>query len=340
MATIRGVNLGGWFVLEQWMKPTLFDGLSGPDETIFSTEKKDAKLVLEQHWQTFITKKDIKYLKSIGINSVRLPIPWWLLGEKPYFSALPYIDQLMSWCDDLKMPVLLDLHTAPGCQNGFDNGGITGKIDWPQPANIQLTVEKLQWITNRYKKHQSFWGIEVLNEPHVTIAMEVLQDFYRRAYAVIRKESSTCAIVFHDGFRPEDPTWPVFFQSYKDPNIYFDLHLYLCFSGPKSQQPLDQMVQWAWKDHLTLIEKVSTFAKVIVGEWSLGLVNEQFKGLDAFQHENVLRLIGAAQLQAYEKAFGWYFWSYRIARSSHLGWDFERLTKRGIMSFDMTTPIE
>ena len=79
---------------------------------------------------------------------------------------------------------------------------------------------------------------------------------------------------------------------------------------------------------------------MIVGEWSLGLVNEQCKGLDAFQHENVLRLIGSAQLQAYEKAFGWYFWSYRIARLSHLGWDFERLTKRGIMSFDMTTPIE
>lgn len=24
--TLRGVNLGGWLVLEKWMKPELFDG--------------------------------------------------------------------------------------------------------------------------------------------------------------------------------------------------------------------------------------------------------------------------------------------------------------------------
>ncbi|MCY0903238.1 MAG: glucan 1,3-beta-glucosidase, partial [Firmicutes bacterium] len=32
---IRGVNLGGWLVLERWMTPSLFAGLDAKDETDF-----------------------------------------------------------------------------------------------------------------------------------------------------------------------------------------------------------------------------------------------------------------------------------------------------------------
>ena len=30
---LRGVNLGGWLVLEKWMTASLFDGLEATDET-------------------------------------------------------------------------------------------------------------------------------------------------------------------------------------------------------------------------------------------------------------------------------------------------------------------
>jgi len=46
------------------------------------------------------------------------------------------------------------------------------------------------------------------------------------------------------------------------------------------------------------------------------------------------------QLQAFEEAYGWYFWSYTIWRPTHLGWDFKRLTQRGIIPAKFEKPIE
>ena len=37
---LRGVNLGGWLVLEKWMTPSLFDGTAAADETYFCHGKK------------------------------------------------------------------------------------------------------------------------------------------------------------------------------------------------------------------------------------------------------------------------------------------------------------
>ena len=32
--TVRGVNLGGWFVLEGWMSPSLFTGVTGVGKSV------------------------------------------------------------------------------------------------------------------------------------------------------------------------------------------------------------------------------------------------------------------------------------------------------------------
>ena len=48
---IRGVNLGGWLVLEKWMTPSLFEGLNATDETSFRVEPgKKAQGILHRHW--------------------------------------------------------------------------------------------------------------------------------------------------------------------------------------------------------------------------------------------------------------------------------------------------
>ena len=35
---LRGVNLGGWLVLEKWMTPSVFEGLQATDETTWCAE--------------------------------------------------------------------------------------------------------------------------------------------------------------------------------------------------------------------------------------------------------------------------------------------------------------
>ncbi|MCX5775821.1 MAG: cellulase family glycosylhydrolase [Firmicutes bacterium] len=331
MAQFRGVNLGGWFVLEKWMRPSLFEGLSGPDETIFCLEKKDSKTILKDHWETFITEKDIQYLASTGINSVRLPLPWWFLGEKPYHRSLEKIDQVIAWFEKYKLSFLLDLHTAPGCQNGFDNGGVTGQIDWPKSKKtLDLTIEKLALLSRRYGKSAVFFGIEIVNEPHWSIDLKLIQDFYLEAYKVLRPLSDGC-IVFHDAFRPDDPSWEPFFLNNNLVNVAFDVHLYSCFGGEFEKMELPEIIDRTLTARKKQILDLSKFVKVIVGEWSLGLHEWLFDGLDKFQRDTFLRTYANAQLKTFEFAHGWYFWSYRIDQTSRIGWDFSRLVKEEIM---------
>ncbi len=330
MAALRGVNLGGWFVLEQWMKPTLFEGVSGPDETVFSIEKPNASSQLEHHRKDFIQEKDIQTLSEMGINSVRLPLPWWFLGEPPYVRSIETIDLIIGWLEKYQLNYLLDLHTAPGCQNGFDNGGITGKIDWPKSqANIDKTIEKLVFLTQRFGKNPHFFGIEALNEPHASIDLSLIQNFYLRTYQALRPLTQG-TIVFHDAFRPQDPSWPAFFGNNGFENVALDAHLYYCFSPTFAGLSLPQLLNAVLVDTHGMLQNLSKFVRVIVGEWSLGLDEKRFATMDAFQKDTFLKAFASAQLTSYESVFGWYFWSYRIERESHRSWDFSRLIQAGI----------
>lgn len=72
MAKIRGVNLGNWLVLEQWMDPSLFDGVVAEnlDETSFSLSLGDKKQErLKYHRDHFITRADFDWIKNTGLNS-------------------------------------------------------------------------------------------------------------------------------------------------------------------------------------------------------------------------------------------------------------------------------
>jgi len=330
MSDIKGVNLGGWFVLESWIKPSLFENIDSRDETGFCTKNPNAEEDLKKHWDTFITKADFKYLKSIGINSIRLPIPWWLEGEKPYFSALPYIHRAMKWADEVGLDVLLDLHTAPGCQNGFDNGGIEGVLLWHlDPKNIQLTVDKLEYIAKTFNNYTSFWGLEVLNEPHYEMDLQVIVDFYKMAYPAIRKHTDK-VIVFHDGFRPSNEIWKPFFTQEDLKNVMFDLHFYHCFTHDMTVGPFDKHIDMILNKRLPVIKEVSKYVDVIIGEWSLGI---HYEKMDLGENPDLSyynKLLAALQLYIYSFAKGFYFWTYKVD-GKRQGWDFRKLIKEGIM---------
>jgi glucan 1,3-beta-glucosidase len=90
----QSVNLGSWFVLEQWMTPSLFAGCAAGnaqaelDVAMGWGSVDGARQVLERHWDEWIQESDFQYLASIGelgraswvklmgsgINTVRIPI--------------------------------------------------------------------------------------------------------------------------------------------------------------------------------------------------------------------------------------------------------------------------
>lgn len=341
-STARGVNLGGWFVLEGWMSPNLFSGVNGSDETAFMEQKPNAVVELENHWNTFITEDDFEYLSLHGIEYVRIPIPWWLDGASfeythenvthnvQYANSLYYIERAMEWAETYNIKVLLDLHTAPGCQNGFDNGGITGVLQWPSSENVSLTVEVIDFIAEHFSSYDSLWGIEVLNEPGWGVNMGILQGYYVDAYEAIRNHNETVWVGFHDGFRNYDTTsWRNFFRDNDFENVFFDIHLYQTFGDTWGDFDIVDHVDFVNDAQYRTVHQYDGIVPIVIGEWSLGLQGNVFEGLNAEGTEEVRRAFGNAQLNVFEDAFGWFFWSYKIDRTSHLEWDMRRLIDNG-----------
>jgi glucan 1,3-beta-glucosidase len=71
----KGLNLGSWFVLEQWIAPQAFKNAVKPGQSDHDIAKgKDAKAILEDHWDSWIKNEDWEWIRSKGFNSVRIPV--------------------------------------------------------------------------------------------------------------------------------------------------------------------------------------------------------------------------------------------------------------------------
>ena len=137
---VKGVNLGNWLVLEKWMSPALFDGTTAEDEyylpTQLSKEVYEARIKI--HRAEYITEGDFVRIRAMGMEAVRIPVPYFIFGDRPPFiGCIAELDKAFNWAEKYGLQILIDLHTAPDSQNGFDNGGISGVCKWSkQPEEV------------------------------------------------------------------------------------------------------------------------------------------------------------------------------------------------------------
>jgi glucan 1,3-beta-glucosidase len=354
---LRGVNLGGWLVLEKWMTPSLFERLAATDETTWCAELSgEAAPRLRGHWDSFITREDFAWLAGVGINAVRIPLGHWIFGPPyPYHpkyggnphpfveSGIAVLDRAFDWADELGLRVVLDLHAAPGCQNGFDNGGIKDVCEWhTREEYLAHSVEVLRRLAARYRARASLHAIEVLNEPRWDVPTDLLKAYYERAYRAIRAECGPerVAVVFHDGFRSHRE-YLGFMESPRFQNVIFDVHRYQCFDRADIDMDICGHLHKAgtqWKEEAEDIQR-ELGVPAIAGEWSLGLdlkvvslwadgpFNHALERMDAFQEGVACRGYAAAQLLAFEHYVGWFFWSYRTETTP--AWCFRECVQRG-----------
>lgn len=354
---LRGVNLGGWLVLEKWMTPSLFEGLKAVDETSYCVELGPrAEPALKKHWETFITREDFAWLARIGINAVRIPVGHWITGaDYPYHSAygaashpfvqggLEVLDRAFGWAEQYGLLIVLDLHAAPGCQNGFDNGGIQNVCDWHTRKDyIDHSLCVLERLAKRYHGRSALQAIEVLNEPRWDIDTDLLKQYTADGYHRIRRycKARDVAVVFHDGFRPYTE-YTGFLQGVQFRNVILDIHRYQCFDRADIDTDIYGHIRKAagdWKNEADDI--IGNFGlPVYVGEWSLGLdlkivslwangpFNHARQDMDEFQMSVAYRGYAAAQLATFEKYLGWFFWSYKTETMP--AWCFRECVNRG-----------
>eukprot|EP00520_Triparma_pacifica_P004170 CAMPEP_0118641502 /NCGR_PEP_ID=MMETSP0785-20121206/5318_1 /TAXON_ID=91992 /ORGANISM="Bolidomonas pacifica, Strain CCMP 1866" /LENGTH=279 /DNA_ID=CAMNT_0006532955 /DNA_START=67 /DNA_END=903 /DNA_ORIENTATION=- len=262
---IRGVNLGGWLVLERYIKPSLFtvpvcfeeydatkcNPKLNPTEDPYPEDqwtltsvfksKDDAREYLKDHWENFVTEDDIKKKNNLAWVTFA-PVGHWIMGD--IANDEPYVDgewgdfvRVVRLCRKHGVQVWVDLHTAPGSQNGFDNSGRTlptpTGVGWSgSPANVDRTLKAVREIAEGIKEEgleDVVTGFGVLNEPFKGQNEAQVKDFDDRAFRIVREVlGSETTVYIADMFEAE--RFNGFWDDDEHSNTVLDSHYYHVFA--------------------------------------------------------------------------------------------------------------
>ncbi|KAA0148021.1 hypothetical protein FNF29_06965 [Cafeteria roenbergensis] len=351
----RGVNLGGWLVLESWLSPSVFakHGVAaGAGEWQFCEKvgRDQCGPALQEHWDTWLTEAHIATLAEAGLQYARIPLGYWIV-DRNSTEPLPaggwwYLERAVGWLKSHGMRAVLDLHGAPGSQNGHDNSGRTGDIQWPRPGNVNRTVAVLAEIARRVVAWDASGnasmagavaGIEVLNEPWTPavggpVTYDLLRDFYVRAYDAVREQGFNGTIWVSDGFAGSGP-WVGVLAPPQYTDVLLDSHLYHAFGGPTTNMTAWDTVRFVCDQDGPGVAGRTDADWVVVGEWSNAVTKRNPPG-GRLQGgaASWLRAMLVAQLGAWDGSFaggpgrgagpgkGSFFWNFRT-ETGEAGWD-------------------
>ncbi|MBC7459605.1 cellulase family glycosylhydrolase [Candidatus Saccharibacteria bacterium] len=329
---LRGVNLGGWLVIEKWMTPTLFAGTSAEDEyTFMQTEGAAAKL--SHHRDSFITESDFKWMSKHGINAVRIPVGYWVLSDTaPFISAVTHLDWAMKTALAHNIQVIIDLHALQGSQNGFDHSAKIGPAEWFNNSEYrQSSLDVLEMIAKRYKDYKNFWGLQIINEPKVGILHLTLRRFYKDAYARLTPILHThTRIIFSDAFSPRLFSGILKHRTHP---VVMDVHLYHMTKLFAQFFSLD----WYYRvlqRRKKLLTRLSRSQPVIIGEWSGALRQTAYDRIPQPRHDELTKDYIAHQLSIYEDVIGWFYWNYKTEKPGV--WSFKSQVDDGVINLHYT----
>ncbi|GMM38455.1 glucan 1,3-beta-glucosidase [Saccharomycopsis crataegensis] len=284
--SVKGVNLGGWFVIEPFINPSLFEAFGDdiPNDEYHYTLSLGKELAYErlnEHWGSWITEADFETMSGIGLNFVRIPVGYWALlaldGDPYVQGQLPYLDQALEWCAKYNIQAWIDLHGVPGSQNGFDNSGYREDAEylaWFQGDNLNKTYEALSIMSERYggaNYSDVVAGIELVNEPLGTyLDINTIAEYYDTGYKMIRDDLDLVTdVIMHDAFRDQN-YWDPYFQLYDYWGVVIDHHRYQVFSTGELARTIDEHVDFVCKQGA---DTASEYHWSLTGEWSAALTD-------------------------------------------------------------------
>ena len=126
-----------------------------------------------------------------------------IFGDRePFIGCIEDLDKAFNWAEKYGLKILIDLHTAPEGQNGSDNGGICGVCKWAQnPEEVEFVHTVLERLAQRYGHREGLWGIELINEPALQGAWELLN--IQKRYSTGRRGDGERKRSDHRGIHPK-----------------------------------------------------------------------------------------------------------------------------------------
>lgn len=327
----------GWVHVEngrlrdEFGRELVLRGINARVEGLFDVTFDDGREPLEPI--PAFTAEDARQMAAMGFNFLRLPLNWsGLEPQEGAFSStyLARVHQIVDWCRDAGLYVLLDFH-----QDGYSKEiGEDGAPRWaiiPEPATViggpltDLDERRLSadvrnafesFFTNRDNLQTRFmpaWrriisefkdaphviGFEPMNEP-VAFQFDpdgaLLQGFYKAAVKELRSIDTRHPVWLEpDSIRNITLEAPLLAEPFPDTNVVYQPHLYPMLVKP-SENTAD-----AWASELgatfdAMAEEADSWgAALVLGEWGQDPKNpESFPYFDAVNRLSEERAIGHA----------------------------------------------
>lgn len=196
---VKGVNLGGWL----------------------SQGSLDVS-----HLDSFIKEEDIKKIKEIGCDHLRLPVDFENIYDEKNMCDNPigykYIDLCIKWSKKYGLNVVLDLHKAPGYT--FDDFKYSEGF-FTNEKLMSLFLDIWDRLSKRYAKYSDMMMFEMLNEVTSFDVINEWNDLALRCIKVIRKNAPDVKILY-GGVGYSSVLAVKYIPKPYDKNIVFNVHCY------------------------------------------------------------------------------------------------------------------
>jgi len=218
---LRGVNLGGWLMMEGY----ILGGRNIPEQDFrkhLAMRQGNSSLrdFTRLFRDNFIQERDFKLIKGMGFNCVRIPFNFRLIQDK---QGIGYLEKAVNFCKRYQLWAILDLHAAPGAQNeDWHSDSLGAALLW-QERRFQMQFIKIwQFLAQRFKNEYAIAGYDILNEA-VWGSEKVVLGLYKEVIKAIR-EIDKNHIVFSEG-----NNWGrdiEFMGKPWDDNMVYSIHFY------------------------------------------------------------------------------------------------------------------
>lgn len=330
---IRGINFGNWLVLEKWISPDAFGDSPEEDETWLARTLPPEELQerMTRHRTSYITEEDFRLVAQHGYNLVRLPVPYFVFGDRPPFlGCVDCLDKAFTWAERTER--LRQRRPGGGVQ--VAQGPRRGEFC---PLGAGAAGPAVRHAAGALRHRGAQRAHQLPGLPHLR--------HHRQGQGQAGGQGArVCAHVFPQGVLPTClphpaggaagrqghclprrlPPFPLegLFRREGMENVLLDTHIYLFameFFLPVS-------FPWIYRLYVALekrkIQKAARWTPVVVGEWCIEcrypFDRADRKGRSDAEKQAIrrqeYRRVAALQRQAWETSQGWIYWTYQMDR--------------------------
>ena len=236
---LKGLNLGGWFIMEKWMcpldsgnMPDTYSVITNLDGRFGVATEQNLIRIYQTNW---ITTADLDNIANAGFNCVRMPV-WWgnfYSITNPTSSgwradAFAVLDWLVTNCASRNIYVVIDMHGVVGGQSGSDDTGWANQNQyWTNRLDQTETAYMWSQIAAHYRGTPAVAGYDLINEPDGTTSTADVWPAYASLYTTVRSVDPAHMVIMEGTFGNWDWDMLPSPSTYGWTNIVYSMHEYV-----------------------------------------------------------------------------------------------------------------